>query len=75
MNNKIYIIATAENKHLIIPYLESLGGVNLAEWNVNDMHGRGHWLILPNGNICAEVKPIPGYTEMHLKEQDGVICA
>jgi len=26
MNNKIYIIATAENKHLIIPYLESLGG-------------------------------------------------
>jgi hypothetical protein len=26
MNNKIYITATAENKHLIIPYLESLGG-------------------------------------------------
>ena len=73
MNNKIYIIATAENKHLIIPYLESLGGKRLEhhpglDWGY-------HYIIEQDGCINGWHDAPKGYTEIHLKEQDGVICA
>ena len=75
MNNKIYIIATAENKHLIIPYLESLGGVNDLDIVTADiLLNRVHY-IDEEGYIDGWHDAPEGYTEIHLKEQDGVICA
>jgi len=68
MNPKIYIIATAENKHLIIPYLESLGGVN--KWgydSINIEEGECWFIIL--GNIEYYNHPPEGYTEYKFPEQ------
>ena len=79
MNNKIYIIATAENKHLIIPYLESLGGTDIYELRNSFIEVMEIWFIDENDYIAyipSTGYSLPeGYTEIHLKEQDGVICA
>jgi hypothetical protein len=79
MNNKIYIIATPENKHLIIPYLESLGGKVHPAFNDGTFEckvGLKYWIDAEGCMDGANLGyPIQGYTEIHLKEQDGVICA
>jgi len=72
MNNKIYIIATAENKHLIIPYLESLGGDNAKCWDFNDIEIGEYWLVKRHGSIgyYNDTDSIPEeYTEYKLPEQ------
>ena len=71
MNNKIYIIATPENKHLIIPYLESLGGVNIENWDVEDIEINESWFIWEGTkNIDAFDNDYPeGYTEYKFPEQ------
>ena len=74
MNNKIYIIATAENKHLIIPYLERLGGKLNGLFDSNDdfldMVHEGYKVFIDNrGYFDAGIMTLEGYTEYKFPEQ------